>query len=219
MSGTALHNLRSPRPWRSRPRHDDVSQTRARTGQSGADRRAHRRAGHQFAGRYRVPPTCEAAFPSGTAVTLTPAQDVAWTTGCNGAGVTCTVIVDRWTEVRATAAGPPPQLLALGLNVRGDAPDPPISTRLREPRSRGVGVARAYRASWPVDLRDALRRAVRAPAQACQACAVRPRSRVRRGSPGTLPPWPRSRPLGRPPGASPGKRRPPLAWPSRRRCG
>jgi hypothetical protein len=69
------------------------------------------------------PPTCAAAFASGTPVTLTPAQDMAWTAGCNGPGVTCTLIVDHWTDVRAAAAvPPPPQLLTLGLNVTVSGP-------------------------------------------------------------------------------------------------
>jgi hypothetical protein len=69
------------------------------------------------------PPTCAAAFASGTPVTLTPAQDVAWSAGCNGVGASCTLILERSTEVRAAAAvPPPPQLLLLGLKVTSSGP-------------------------------------------------------------------------------------------------
>jgi hypothetical protein len=69
------------------------------------------------------PPTCGALFASGTPVTLTAAQDMAWVAGCYGAGVTCTLIVDRRTEVHAIAAGQPPPLpQTLGLKVTVSGP-------------------------------------------------------------------------------------------------
>jgi hypothetical protein len=69
------------------------------------------------------PPTCSAAFPSGTPVTLTAAGDIAWTAGCKGAGVTCALIVDRSAEVQATAPSPPPPpARTFGLNVTVSGP-------------------------------------------------------------------------------------------------
>lgn len=68
------------------------------------------------------PPTCSAAFPSGTPVTLTASGDMAWTAGCEGAGFTCALIVDRSTEVQATAPSPPPppsRTFGLSVTVSG----------------------------------------------------------------------------------------------------
>jgi hypothetical protein len=70
------------------------------------------------------PPTCSAAFPGGTPVTLTAAtHDTAWIKGCEGFGPTCALVLDRSTEVQPVAPSPPPPPLEnFGLSVTVSGP-------------------------------------------------------------------------------------------------